>query len=1246
MRGKLSAAGSIDETCRGYRSLIGKRFLRQQRAAEDMSEEVYDEGKLRKYLLGELNEAEQQAVEERLLTENELFELLPVVEDELIDDYLGGALSTEERSRFDSYFLSTPGRGRNLSFAMALRRYVTAEAAAEPAAPLPASRVIAHPSSWWKQAFSSPYLRLAAAAVIVLGLGIAIWRAFFSQSEVSHGMASLSEAYRIERPVEARISGLGYAPLQNTRGRERDNTDYVARDRAEIFIHNAVKEHPDVQSLHALGRLYLAKEEFDKAIDQFEKALKLEEENAELHSDCGAALLEMGKAIEAREQSGRSLEEFAKALAHLNRALELDGELLEALFNRALCHQRMKFVHQAEEDWRKYLARDHRSEWAQEARQYLKLLEQQHQKAVQNKEPLLQEFINAYQSRDDDHAWTIASQNKEAFSGKSILEQLLYAYLRVSLEGQSEEANRTLQAMSYLGELESRQGGDKFVSGLARFYRSLSPREVILLDEAQKLMSSGKSYYIQANNTQAIEAFGRAKRIFMEVGDEREALLADYYIAYSYSDKADLQHSKSMYEQLSPVFRRRNFIWLLMRVNVGLSVANFSLNNYSRAIEFASRSLELAKQMNDGNGALNAWSCLIEYYRYIGNYSQALHCVQESLPFIDPASLGVVQIWRHYAIIAAAFNSAEFYSAAIACQREALVLALRTDNPATLCVSYAHLGLMYAKAGNYDEAITNVQLAYETARSCPDEGVGKSQMAYAALQMGHLYRQTGDLTKALGSYDQSIDIYNSLQFPTFLYQAHKGKLTTFIAQQNDLMASHEIQVTLAMVEKYRSTILEGENRNSFFDIEQSVYDLAADFEYSRMNNPERAFEYCEESRGRSLLDSLTAQTRLSVTDNTRDIRFQTVSRPLPLERIRKRLPEGSQILHYAVLPNKILIWVITKDDFLHDEYIIDQNALNEKIIDYLNAISSVPALDGEDILPRAKALYDILISRVEPVLDRRKRLCIVPDKILTSLPFAALISTKTNEYLIRDYEITYSPSASIFVLYSDVAKQKESASLERALSIGDPTIDRNRFASLRELPSARAEVEAVADCYGPGLSRRLVGSEVRKSVVESQMGKFEVVHFALHSVVDELSPMRSKLVLAADPGIKGEDDDSKGVLESFEICKLNLPRTRLVVLSACQTGSGRYYKGEGMLSLARSFLVARVPLTVATLWAVDSNSTKELMIKFHKHRQDKTVSTAEALRRAQLEMLEFAGNGYSDPHHWAAFVAVGGQTSF
>src|SRR5437016_8051487 len=83
---------------------------------------------LREYLLGKLNEAEKQVLEEQLITDDELFELLDVVEDELVEDYLDAALTADERDCFEKFFLLPPEHRRKLGFAKALKRYVAGEA--------------------------------------------------------------------------------------------------------------------------------------------------------------------------------------------------------------------------------------------------------------------------------------------------------------------------------------------------------------------------------------------------------------------------------------------------------------------------------------------------------------------------------------------------------------------------------------------------------------------------------------------------------------------------------------------------------------------------------------------------------------------------------------------------------------------------------------------------------------------------------------------------------------------------------------------------------------------------------------------------------------------------------------------------------------------------------------------------------------------------------------------------------------
>ena len=365
--------------------------------------EAIDENTIRRYLLGGVAEAEAAAFETRLMTDDGLFEMLLIVEDELMDERAAGELSAEEQARFDAYFLTTPQRRERLELARALHDYAARRAdapeilqrpvsngtdnLAAPATPPaeasdsviknfpPAVREIRERRQSWTRA----YLGFAAAAVVLIGIGFGIfgiWRTFFYESDVSKGLQALNQAYSNQRPTAARITGFNYAPLPpNTRGDQKESVNYVAHDRAERLLRDAVADHPDAQSYHALGRLYLAERKFDDAIKQFDEALKLNADNAQLESDLGAAYLEGGAASRPEEPGAKRSEYFEQSLKHLTRALELDDSLLQARFNRALLYGYMGRTQEARDEWRKYLERDGNSQWAAEAGQRLKSLE-------------------------------------------------------------------------------------------------------------------------------------------------------------------------------------------------------------------------------------------------------------------------------------------------------------------------------------------------------------------------------------------------------------------------------------------------------------------------------------------------------------------------------------------------------------------------------------------------------------------------------------------------------------------------------------------------------------------------------------------------------------------------------------------------------------------------------------------------------------------------------------------------------
>lgn len=1199
-----------------------------------MEQEGKNEALLRKYLLGELNEADEQAFEEELLADDELSDLLLAEEDELIDDYLANDLGAKERERFDSHFMVTPERLRKLKFGETLSQYQ------------PHPSLIGRLLEWLRRMLSFRSLVLAVAAMIVLALGIEIGRrVVIPPKRVSDGMVALRKAYPGERPTEARITDWSYAPPPpTTRGPKRDQSDYLALDRAKALIQLEASEHPSARSYHDLGRLYLAEREFDKAIDQFEKALRLDEKNARLHSDYGAALLETGKVDRSNDELSKSAEEFALSLEHLSKAIEMDASLLEALFNRAVLYEYMILPRQAESDWENYLKKDRNSNWADEAREHVRILEEQ-QKTSQSKEQILQDFLDAYRSRDDERAWSLIRQTREILSGRVISEQLLDKHLETSVREESGAASHDLMALAYLGELEAEKAGDLYTLRLIVFYRALSPNQMKLLAEARRLMKSGYESYSRPAPSEARGFFTKANQIFDELHDECESLYAKHWIGFCYRDAGQTEQSLAIFDPLVQICQEKNYKWLLMRSMLLLSSTQYSLNEYSKAIDWARRSLDLARQIGDTIGTFNALSVLVEEYRYINNRGQSLRCVQESLSVIDFCPLNPIQIGRHYGIVASAFNSFGFYWAAIEYQKELVRQASIMNHPQMTTIAYATLGLIYAKMGMQRYALENVQIACETARSNTDENIRKLMMANSSLQKANIYRQAGDWGKAIDSYNECIGIYDNLDFRYYTYQALKGRLYCYISQGEDALAKEELQRTLGLAEKYRSKILETDNRNNFFEEQQNVYDLAMDFEYSRTSNFKRAYEYSEESRARSLFDLLNASGHVSSKNGVLDMSFAAAFKALSLEEVWQGLSDKVQIIQYAVLEDKLLIWVVSKGDLKNEQRAITQKSLTDKVLHYLELISSPSAGSNQDEFNTAKELFSELIEPVKSYLDSTKQLCIVPDKALNRLPFGALMSS-SGEYLIKQYHLLNSPSSSVFVHCSQTAASKPAKKSERLLSIGNPSFDRKAFRRLEDLESAAKEAEQITGYYPSGWCS-LTGSSARKTRVMDEMKKSDVIHFALHSVADKRSPLHSKLLLAKSLSENSAESDTEAVLEAYEIYGLKLKRARLVVLSACETGRDQYSPGEGMLNIARPFLVAGVPLTVASLWPVETKSTAELMVLFHKHRKENNgMSTVDALRQAQLDLLESSQPRLQRPYTWAPFITIGGYASF
>ena len=1170
-----------------------------------------DQKRLRQYLLGQLDETDEEQVELRLLADARYAEESDIIANELIDQYVEDNIPPAELKQFEEHFLKSQARQDKFSFALALKKR----------------------KAELRRARKLYRFYLPIAAAVLLALGVGIWRAFIYQSELNRGLDALQAAFSKQRPVEARLSGFKYAPTSRQRGAQ-ETIDYVSRDRAARFLLNAA-ESPSADSHHALGKYYLAERQFDRAIDQLNAALSLARRNARTHSDLGAALLEKGKSRSSEGEQGEVVEEFAQSLDHLNKALELDDSLLEALFNRALLYEQMTLPQRAEDDWRRYLEKDQNSEWADEARQNLRRLEEGRNNTSENKEEIYRKFLDDYHAGDDEGAWRNITLSSGRV-GNYIVERLVDDYLNLTAKAQRGEATDRHRMLQYVGAMKGQRAGDLYASALAQFYHSVTPEQAAALIRARRLMGLGQEQIASAQFALALKSHTEAKQLFDRAGNEPEFRLAEYWIAVCQQQLNDKEQSALLFQNLMHACERENYRWLIVRSLNGLAYHEALLSEFSKAVKYSLRSWEIAEQTSETYGKISALSSLMQNHLYLGNRQQSLSHARRVLAS-GFSSMETKQRWVTYNEVAWTLSSLGLHAAAADYQKVALQLALELQEPSIVSLSFVRLGVMYGKVSSYDEAFRNIQRAFKSVEAHSGEPFAQHMIAYASLHLGNLYRQAGELDKAISSFNSCIDLYGKLNLPAFVYQARKGKLLSLIAANDIPAAKEELNVTVSLYEEYRSKIAEESYRNNFFDLEHEVFDVAVDFEYSVIGDRARAFEYLERSQARSLLALTRATPQISHESDGPELIISGDSQPLGLSELQSHLPKQVQILQYAVLESRVLIWVVSRRGFQTAATEIAARQLKEKIQNYLQSIQS---RDQDKTLRAAKDLYGILIRPVEPFLDRDKQVYVVPDKILVYVPFGALVSPASERYVIQDYLLAVSPSSNIFLTCTRAVGEKGRAPEEMLLGVGNPAFDRREFPDLPDLPSSATEVNKIADFYNPRLL--LVEKEATKERVAGEMENADVIHLASHAITDERFPLRSKVLLARGPVSHHPADSNDGVLQASEMHELALPRARLVVLSACQTGSGPSFRGEGMMSMARPFLARGVPLVVASLWAVDSDATAELMVNFHRYRKREGYTTIKALQRAQLDMLNGPRELYRQPYYWASFNLIGG----
>jgi CHAT domain-containing protein len=304
-----------------------------------------------------------------------------------------------------------------------------------------------------------------------------------------------------------------------------------------------------------------------------------------------------------------------------------------------------------------------------------------------------------------------------------------------------------------------------------------------------------------------------------------------------------------------------------------------------------------------------------------------------------------------------------------------------------------------------------------------------------------------------------------------------------------------------------------------------------------------------------------------------------------------------------------------------------------------------------------RSLDELLMRPVRKLIGETRHILLSPDGLINLLPFSALVD-EDGRYLIENYVLSYLTSGRD-LLRLDIrglkSKQGPIVFANPAYEVLDsPSMPSNSANTttnaLLSSSTAQMQWEALEGTEEEANSlkdilrsaRIITGTNASEAALK-RITAPRILHIATHGFFlpgrfpGDWPLLRSGLVLAgANQRHSGTGED--GLLTALEAAQLDLWGTQLVVLSACQTGLGDIQIGEGVYGLRRALGLAGAESQLMSLWRVDDEATRELMVQYYRRLRD-GVGRTEALREVQLGMLR--SKSRSHPFFWSGFIPIG-----
>ncbi len=815
----------------------------------------------------------------------------------------------------------------------------------------------------------------------------------------------------------------------------------------------------------------------------------------------------------------------------------------------------------------------------------------------------------------------------DAYSGLGDYSRALDAYKEaLGSFTKHQSLHRMAQAFYSIGTVYStltdyEQARDYFQRSLLLYEQAKRP-----VGRAEALNALGNSYRLQGNYARALEYLREGLKLLEESGRK-------FGLAGAFTEMGDLylqqgdemlalefyQRSQTLFEELGS---KDNLAALISR----RGTLQQRRGNYEQALRAYEQSLTLYQATGNKHGIAEVLASIADSYLLLKQPERALAPYRESQAlFAEIGNKNGVALAMTG--LARVENVRGEHARALSLAEPAAALAEQSGNSELLW--------------QINEVIGNAQLGLRQtaqARQGFEQAVSSIELLRSRAAGGELARRYF-LEHRLAPYYSLITLWAEQDRPgEALTWAERSKARVLL----DALQSGRVNVFRAMTadEQQEERKLRAETISLNTQVTRASQTEKSD--QARVNE-------LKSLREKARLNYEAFQSSLYAAHP--ELRTQRGEAPVvKAEEIAALLPNAeSALLEYVVTDDVTYLFAITKALSGKSEAEVQVFTIPIKRAELAQQTESFrERLAARDLGFRASAikLYQLLLKPAQAQLKGKSNLIIVPDDKLWDLPFQALL-VGANRFLIENAAIAYAPSLTVLREMARRKDQQADAASATLLALGNPlvgkeTIERATLAlrdeKLDPLPEAEQEVRALGQLYGSPRSKVYVGPEAREDRVKAEAGQARILHFATHGILNNAAPLYSHLVLAQ--GDKNED----GLLEAWELMELDL-KADLAVLSACETARGRYGAGEGMIGLTWALFVAGVPTTVVSQWQVESASTRDLMVSFHRGLSSPAgsakakASGAEALRQAALKVMKNPAT--SHPFYWAGFVLVG-----